>query len=51
MTLSGLGMVASSVLAWLCCVPLGLVETQARGVTCAFFATRILPVGFFMVSS
>jgi hypothetical protein len=51
MTVSGLGMVSSSILSYAACRPsLGLVELKFHGMTYRYWVRNCLPVGLFMVS-
>jgi hypothetical protein len=50
MTVSGMGMASSAVLSFLCCRVFGLVEAKTP-ITVEFWLKKIMPVGFFMVST
>jgi hypothetical protein len=47
-TLSGFGMVCSGILSYLACRVLKLVDCKAS-ISLNFWATKMLPVGLFMV--
>ncbi len=49
MTVSGLGMVSSSVLSYVACKGTSLVEVRFTHMTPGFWIRRMLPVGLFMV--
>jgi hypothetical protein len=50
MSVSGMGMVASSICAYIACRVLRIAEANAS-VSLSFWVTRMLPIGFLMAAS